>query len=222
MKVSRKLGVGIAGGVILLGVVAALVLLFVPMFQVAKYEVTGNTNTSAEDIEIAAGIAHGSPLVRANTHQAAQNVAQLPWIARVSVDRAFPNTVKVAVEERNAALFAERSDGPHLFDDTGRPFVIENPPIGCVKVTGTQDDDPALFADVAKVVTSLDAGARLQLERVDAPSKYEMTLYFAGGKEVYWGSSEQAHDKAKATSTVIQREGNRWNVSAPGLVTLIP
>lgn len=222
MRISRKVGFGVAGAVILLALVTTLVLLFVPLFQVSNFKVNGNANTSQADVETATGIAMGTPLVRANTHQAAQNVAQLPWIAKVSVDRAFPNSVEVNIEERQAVLFAQRGDGPHLFDATGRPFVIENPPIGCVEVTGTKDDDPALFADIATAVEALDPGARVQLERVDAPSKYELRLFFAGGKEVYWGSVSQAHDKAKATSTVIQREGNRWNVSAPGMVTLIP
>lgn len=222
MKISRKTGLGIIGGAVLLAVVVSLALMFVPLFQVAKFKVTGNANTAASDIEAATGITVGTPLVRANTHQAAQNVAQLPWVAKVNVERAFPDTVHVTVEERQAVLFAERGDGPHLFDATGRPFVIENPPLGCVEVTNTNDDDPALFAAVAKAVAALDPGARVQLEHVKAPSKYEMTLLFSGGKEVYWGSIEQAHDKAKATSTVIQREGQRWNVSAPGLVTLIP
>lgn len=222
VKVSVKAILGLAGAAVVLAVVAALALLFVPMFQVSAVRVEGNVHTAAEDIETASGVALGTPVVRVNTHQAAQNVAALPWVAKVNVDRSFPDAVTVRVEERQAALFAHRADGPHLFDATGRPFVIEQPPLGCAEVTGTKDDDPALFAEIAKVVGALDPGVREQLERIDAPSKYELKLFFSGGKEVYWGSSEQTHDKARVTATVLQREGQRWNVSAPGMVTLIP
>ncbi|MFV8395145.1 cell division protein FtsQ/DivIB [Corynebacterium hindlerae] len=224
MKValSRKVIFGGVGAAVLLAVVAAAVLLFVPTFQVSRIDVTGNSETAAEDVESASGIALGVPLVRLNLQQAAEGVAQLPWVAKVNVERDFPSTARIVVEERQAVLFARRNDGEHLVDATGRPFVIQTPPSGCVEVTGTKEDDPALFADVVTAVTALDPGARGQLERVDAPSKFELKLFFAGGKEVYWGSTEHAHDKAKATSTVLQREGQRWNVSAPGLVTLIP
>ncbi|MEJ5998601.1 cell division protein FtsQ/DivIB [Corynebacterium sp. H130] len=222
MKLRGKAILGAAGVAVLLAVIATLTLLFVPAFQVAKVSVEGNVHTAAEDIDAASGVVKGAPLVRVNTQQAAQNIATMPWVSKVNVDRSFPDTVKVTVQERRATLFANRADGPHLFDDTGRPFVIEQPPIGTVEVTGTSQDDPAVFADVAKVVGALDLPVRDQLERVEAPSKYELKLYFAGGKEVYWGSAEQTHDKARATATVLQREGQRWNVSAPGMVTLIP
>ncbi|MEJ5928870.1 FtsQ-type POTRA domain-containing protein [Corynebacterium sp. H128] len=222
MKKSRKLGLGIGLGVNLVAALAVVAALFLPLFQVAKIEVSGNSHTAVEEIDAASSVALGTPLIRVNTTTAAHNVAQLPWIAKVSVDRAMPDTVKVTVEERQALMFARRSDGEHLFDATGRPFVIETPPLGCTEVTGTKEDDPVLFADVATAITALDPGAREKLERVDAPNRFELRLHFAGGKEVYWGSTEQAHDKAKATSTVIQRDGARWNVSAPGMVTVLP
>lgn len=222
MKRSRLIALSAIGLAVVLATVATLALLYLPMFQVSKVTVAGNSHVTSEEIEDAAAITPSTPLVRVNTHAAAERVAALPWVSKVKVDRSFPDSVSVTVEERTAMMFARRDDGQHLFDATGRPFVIETPPPGSVEVVGTKSDDPAVFGDIATAVAALDPLDRDGLERVEAPSRFELRLFFRGGKEVYWGSVEQAHDKARATSTVLKREGKRWNVSAPGMVTLIP
>ncbi|MDU0478060.1 FtsQ-type POTRA domain-containing protein [Staphylococcus chromogenes] len=206
----------------LLLVISGIVAYFVPVLKVRDIAVTGNVQVSAEEIQAASGIIPGDNVVRVRENEVASRVATIPWVAKVSVQRTFPTSVEINVVERQAILFTKRSDGEHLIDESAIPFVIDSPPPGVVELSGQQEDKREVLLPAVGIVKALDPQNRADLERIDARSAYEFTLYFKGGKEVYWGSADQSHDKALATKTVLQRDGRKWNVSAPGLVTLQP
>ncbi|AKK03519.1 cell division protein FtsQ/DivIB [Corynebacterium epidermidicanis] len=195
---------------------------FVPVFKINNVEVNGSVHAAPSDVEATSGIVRGANILRLKESDVAANVAALPWVGKVSVHRSFPTTVTINIDERQAVLYAKRNDGEHLIDAGGKPFVIDVPPPGVVEISGTREDNTRLYATAISIVQSLDPDTRGALERIDAKSEYEFTLFLAGGKEVYWGSAEQAHDKALATRAVMKREGARWNVSSPGLITLRP
>lgn len=221
MKISRPVILGTLAVAIVL-IISAVTAYFVPVLKVSQVEVTGNERLDAAEIVSASGIEPGQNILRVEENASAANVAALPWVAKVSVHRALPTKVRVEVQERQVLLFANRNDGPHLIDSAGTPFVIDTPPPGAKEVSGTGEDDPQIFASAVEILNALDPATRDGLERINVKSKYEFTLFFAGGKEVYWGSAEQKHDKAIATKTVLTREGQRWNVSNPGIVAKLP
>lgn len=219
MKMGKRTGV-IAAAAVLAVLVAAAVLYFVPVLKVQTIAIEGNAAVAPEEIQAAAQVPTGTNLLRVNESEVASRVAGVPWVSKVSVSRRLPTTLSVKIDERKPLLYTKRNDGEHLIDETAVPFVIDIPPPGVVELTGTREDDPAVLRPAVKILNSLDSDTRSKLERMDAKSAYEFTLYFAGGKEVYWGSEDLSHDKSVATKTVLQREGNRWNVSSPGLVTV--
>lgn len=203
------------------GLLAALVLAVglvwaFPVMRVSSFEVTGNVRTPEETVVEAAGVPEGANLARVDAGGAAAGVAQLPWVRSATVSRGWPGTLKVEVTERRAVLFTREADGEHLIDERGIPFVIDVPPEDAVEVTGGPDS----FAGIADAVTSLPEHVRAMVASVDAPGPHELTLRLVDGRTVYWGAPESNHDKALATQTVIQREGEHWNVSNPAMVTV--
>ena len=209
----------IAGGLALI-ICLGLLLWFVPVLKVGEITVTGAQQTAEEDIVTATGVPSGANMVRVDAARAARNVAALPWIERAHVERRFPGTVAVEVTERSAVLYATRPDGEHLIDAAGAPFIIGPPPVGAVEITDTREDDRELFAGAAAVVESLDEPLRAQLARVRAPGPYEITLVLLDGREIYWGAPEDNHDKSRAASSALSREGRVYNVSDPVQVTV--
>ena len=209
----------ILGGLALIACLG-LLLWSVPVLKVGKITVTGSQQTAEEDIVNATGITPGANIVRVDAARAARNVAALPWVERAHVERRFPGTVVVEVTERSAVLYVTRPDGEHLIDATGAPFIIGPPPVGAVEITDTREDDRELFAGVAAVVESLDEPLRAQLARVRAPGPYEITLVLLDGREIYWGAPEDNHDKSRAASAALSREGRVYNVSDPVQVTV--
>lgn len=191
-----------------------------PILRVGGYAVTGQDRTPEGQVIEATGVSPGDNLVRVDAGQAARGVAELPWVRSATVARQWPDTLRVEIVERQALLHSRESDGVHLIDETGRPFIIDTPPETSVEVTGDMREDPEALEDVAAVVSSLPEHVRSMVASVEAPGRYELTLLLHDGRTVYWGASENNHDKSLAMQTAIQRTGEHWNVSNPSLVTV--
>lgn len=211
----KRIAAAVAGLLVALVLVVGLLWVF-PVLRVSAFEVTGNARTPQEQIIDATGVLEGDNLVRVDAGRAAAGVAQLPWARSATVSRGWPGTLRVEITERRAVLFTREPDGEHLIDEDGVPFVIDVPPEDAVEVTGGVDS----FADIAEVVNALPEHVRILVSSVDVPGPHELTLRLHDGRTVYWGASESNHDKALAVQTVIQREGQHWNVSNPAMVTV--
>ena len=70
------------------------------------------------------------------------------------------------------------------------------------------------FAD-SGVAGALPERVRGEVARVDAPGPTEISLNLHDGREIYFGSSDRASEKGRAAEIVMDREGQRWNVSNP-------
>ncbi|WKD60787.1 Cell division protein FtsQ [Corynebacterium ciconiae DSM 44920] len=223
---SRRRILRTVGAVIALAVAAILLCLFVPIITVNSVTVEGNRETSSDEIVDAAGIAEGENSLRVDTAQAASRVAELPWVKSATVGHSSPRGIEVKVVEHEPFLYSEQPDGAHLADRDGAPFVISDDPRGAVKIVGMSDDNPKIYAAVVDAVNAWEdiAGDRRdQLRYVEARSPFELTLHFEspemGKKAVYWGSAEDAANKARATRAVLTREEESWNVTNPNMVT---
>src|SRR5207342_3612041 len=108
-------------------------------------EVDGLSSVPEDQVLTALALPEGERLLRVDTGAAAQRVAQIPKVAQARVEREYPSTVRVTVDERVAAVFYDSPQGPHLVDAEGVEFAIEPPPPGVPRLTvptpGT--DDPA-------------------------------------------------------------------------------
>lgn len=217
---SKKRVLALIASVVAIIVIIGGVLWAFPLLKVSDFEVTGNSSTPEEVIVEATGLNVGDNLVRIDAGGAAAGVVDLSWVRTATVTRGWPSTVNIEVTERQAVLFSEEEDGPHLIDATGLPFVIDLPPESAVEVTGDQRNEPNVLGSVANVVASLPDDIRVGVSRVDIPSAYDITFHLHDGRSVYWGADELNHDKALAMQTVLTQEGQHWNVSNPNMVTV--
>ncbi|WP_080794087.1 cell division protein FtsQ/DivIB [Corynebacterium pacaense] len=208
---------------ILLVVIGAAVTWFVPVFRVGSIEITGATRTDPTEVEEVSGIAEGSNLLRMDATAAATSIAALPWVESVTVNRRLPSTVQIDLVEREAAVFVRRGDGDHVIDTSGRAIIIGTPPPGSIEVRGAREDDPDVLPAVTAVLAAIDAQdpqLRTLIADIQAPDQFDISLHLTDGREIYWGSSDNNHDKAVALATVVKREGGSWNISSPSMVTV--
>ncbi len=217
---SRRSILRIGGALLAVLLLAVVVMWVFPVLRVNNYAVTGNVHSPEENVIEATGVARGDNLVRVDAGQAARGVVELPWIRSATVSRQWPSTLVVDVTERQALLYSRETDGDHLIDEEGRPFLIGVPPDDSVEVTGDLREDLEVLADVAAVISSLPGHVREMVSTIDVPGRYELTLHLHDGRTFYWGASDGNHDKALAMQTAIQRPGEHWNVSNPTLLTL--
>lgn len=219
MTTTKKIIIGVViAAVLCVGI--GVVLWSTPVFAVKNFDITGTKNTSVEEVEQATGISVGDNMMRLDTASAAQSVAGLPWVRTVTVERSFPSTVGVEIQEREPVMFIREPDGDHLIDSTGHIFAIGEAPEGTMEVTGAAVDDPAIMEQLVDVVNAIDPEVRVQVARVNVPSEWEIEFELHDGRTVFWGAPENNHDKGLAMRTVLTREGQHWNVSNPNLVTV--
>ena len=90
-------------------------------FGIENVEITGHKETSElailEKLEIA-----GS-LVAFDVAGAQERIAELPWIARATVRKFYPNTLSVLVEEREPFALWQRNGEVFVIDQTGTEIV---------------------------------------------------------------------------------------------------
>ncbi|ALC06337.1 Cell division protein FtsQ [Corynebacterium deserti GIMN1.010] len=203
--------------------IAGAVAWFVPVLKVGTIDVTGAQRTDPEQVKEVSGIVDGENLLRIDARQAAVNIVELPWVKSVTVDRSLPSTVSVELVEREPAVYVHRSDGDYIYDTEGKEVLIGTPPVGTVEVSGADAENPNVMPAVISVINAIkdhDAALTESIQSIDAPDEFDILLKLNDGREIYWGSAENNHDKAVALSTVMKREGQHWNISSPSMVTV--
>lgn len=190
-----------------------------PIFTVGTIEVQGTTQLDNEQVLEASGLEEGANLVRVDTNAAARGVVALPRVREATVSRSLPNTVVVEVVERRVVAFLDEPEGPVLIDEQGEPFSDGAPPESAIRVEAISKDDAELLEGAVAIAAALPDGVAKNVDHVSAQSESTYTLYMKDGREIFWGLAEDNHNKAIAVEAIVQREGQRWDVSNPQLVT---
>jgi cell division protein FtsQ len=118
------------------------------VFRVSEIQVAGNQRTSSDSVVETVNLI-GESMFTADLLTAQKDLYKLPLVASVKVERSWPNTVKITIEERKAW-------GTWVQD--GVNYTIDREGV----VLGT---DPAPAG--SPVIRSSEDGSRVQGERVD-------------------------------------------------------
>src|SRR5688500_12410823 len=73
-----------------------------PLLEVDKVVIRGADHTSRSDVVAAAGTADDPLLIEYDTEAAARRIERLPWVRSAQVERKWPDTVRIALVERQA------------------------------------------------------------------------------------------------------------------------
>lgn len=219
----------IGGGIVAIIAIVVGVVWFSPWLVVKNINVEGVVHGDKAAIVEASGITEGQRLAGLDTDAAARSVAGQPWVDSVTVSRSWPQSVAISVKEFSPVLFIRATDGEHLFSDKGKEFVTAAPPRGVIEVVdaprvdqpadGKIDPEPAVIRAVLDIVKALPDSVAGRVERISAPSAAEVRLFLSDGYQVYFGSSDNAAEKARATEIVLSRGEKNWDVSNPRMPT---
>jgi cell division protein FtsQ len=201
-----------------------------PLLAVHTVRVDGVSTLPATQVRETAGIAEGTPLLRVDIRAARQRVAQLPQVHSVEVSRGWPSTVVITVVERKPVAVVGSPGNRSLVDASGVLFdtVTGDAPDGVVPldVADPGPHDAATTAALGALV-SLPPEVREQVSAASAASAEDVSLTFADGTLVRWGSAEDTPAKASALAAVlaqIEAEGldpaGTIDVSTPDAVVL--
>ena len=88
-------------------------------FRVEEVMLEGRHNESSAQIMRALDISRGVPLMTVDLKSARTRLEELPWIRVASVEREFPDTVRVRIVERRPLALWQRKNELVLVDDKG-------------------------------------------------------------------------------------------------------
>ncbi len=210
---------------VLTAVALVYLLWFSSMLGVRQVDVVGASSVPADQIRAAAAVPDQKPMLRLDTDEIRDKVAQMPGIATVDVSRSWPSTLEITVTERTAIAFFDSGpggDGVHLVDGGGVVFkTVKERPAGLpeLKLPSVSADDPVTRA-VTGVLGVIPQQLLKQVTTATAKTPGSVEFALADGKTVRWGTSADTERKAKVLAALLTREGKVFDVSAPDLPTV--
>lgn len=219
-KNARKRLPIVVAGIVVLAAILAVAAYFLPLVGVSKIDVQGTKNADPAVIEQTSGISSGDNMLRLDTDAAAEKIASVPWVEKVTVSRSWPTTVKVEVTEHQGIAFVKQGSETYAVNANGQIFLQGVQPEGAVELKKVDPTNSAAVKGAAMAVASLPPGVQEQIDRVEAETAESIEIFLKDGRRVFWGSAERASEKAEATRVVLTREGKEWNVSNPAMPTV--
>ncbi|WP_422743003.1 cell division protein FtsQ/DivIB [Micromonospora sp. WMMD754] len=191
------------------------------LFGVRDVRVVGARTVTPVEIRDAAAVPDNAPLARVDLAATARRVGALPPVARATVERDWPGTLVIRVEERVAVAAVPQGERFAVVDGSGVVFQhLDQAPTGMplVRVARPGPDDPGTRAGLA-VLAALGPKLRAELVAVDVAGLARITLLLRGDREVFWGDASRSSDKSTVATALLGRRADRIDVSAPDVVT---
>nr|WP_174188232.1 FtsQ-type POTRA domain-containing protein [Nocardia barduliensis] len=194
---------------------------FTPVLSVRTVRIEGAAAVSEQQVRDLLEIPSGRSMLRIDTNAVARRVASIPKVRTARVQRVFPSTVRVTVDERTAVLFYDSPQGAHLLDADGVEFAIEPAPIGVPKLITEHPGaaDPVTGAAVS-ILAIVPPALAVQVSEVVARSISDISLNLKDGRTVLWGGTNDAERKSAVVLPLLTRPGTVFDVSSPNLVTV--
>ena len=177
--------------------------------------VTGADLTGTDAVLEAAAVPLGGPLASVDTNGVVTPVTELAAVADVRVSREWPNTLAIAVTEEQPALALEVASVYVWVSAEGRVFhQTSERPEGILIARGEVTDEVTLAA-LARVAADLPQPVREQASYLRAGTTDSVTVMFADGRRILWGSPEDGALKASVIVPLLGVKASEYDVSAP-------
>lgn len=208
-------------GVLAVLTAAAALVYATPLFGVAEVRVAGARLVTPQQVRDAARVAPGTPLVRVDLAAVRRRVGRLAPVYRVTVTRKWPHALLVRVVERTAVATVPVHDRYAVIDRTGTVFAeAAQPPAGLpvVKLATPGGGDASTRAALS-VLAALPPALREPMAALVADAPARIRLQLRDGREIVWGDATQNEAKVRVALTLLARNAQVLDVSAPSVVT---
>ena len=151
-------------------------------FALRQVEVRGMERLTAEEVVVLAGVEQGGSLLDVSIAKVMERLEAYPWVAAASVRREFPDSLRIAVQEKAPAWWLADENGLIYADASGEPIA----PVLADRFTslpvlevepGAEDLVSALSADLSGLAR-LDPDFRVDRAAWVRVGLAEVSLYF--------------------------------------------
>ena len=231
-KTIRRVCIGLVAFMVV-GLVAFFVLKNSSVFAITNITVDPTDHITNEDIQKLVAVPEGTTLLNMDEKQITENLKEDPWVATVSFERQFPNTLHITITEHKVAALVVPSAGSSAWylSDEGTWLqkvdlsVGENSSLSAAALAQAEKDGVLLVSDVPATVNPV-AGAPATDEVIKAVLTYQSTftseltsqivsysaassdsinITLTNGIQVALGSPTQIEDKEKVILRMIEQ-----------------
>jgi cell division protein FtsQ len=189
----------------------AAMLLQTPIFSVNTISLVGSTHYSPDDVQQSVDL-DGRPLISLPVEQVESQIEQMPWIASASIQKIWPNEVKVSVTERVPVALTPADGGWYVVDASGRVLAqAVSRPTNLLAIVDAGDIegpgstlDPR-FNDAMAVAALVPVELVAQIEGVIADQDGSVRLAMTSGVIVKMGEATNIPAKYQALATVLRQ-----------------
>ena len=198
---------------ILLVVAAAYILLQSPIFEIRTITVQGNRQLTPEEIIKFSGITTGNNIFKINISDAEKKLNMVPLLKSTEVERKFPQTIVIHVEERQAvALLAVKNsfikvDSEGVYLQKGQ-MASALPVITGLNCEMDGPGKPVKAQYLAQALAILPEMSRMlvqKLSEIHISDGGQVTLYTIDGIQGRMGLPEEMKYKCLIFEEVIDR-----------------
>lgn len=194
-------------------------------FAARSVTVEGARQVSPQQVRDAADVSMELPLMRLPLDQIAQRVEQLDAVAAVSVERDWPDAVRIVISERTPVTQVRTSDGFGLVGSDGRlyrtepellrtlPLLTSVWPSGAETVTDDAIGDSTTAGFT--VAAAMPEAMRRQVADIDSSDLQRIEVTLDGGAVVQWGTSTDSRRKSEVLQLLLARRASTYDVSVP-------
>jgi cell division protein FtsQ len=181
-----------------------------PWLRVRSVEVHGVHRIQASQVQALAESEVGDAMLAVSTDALAQRVRELPLVKSVSVERVWPGSLRVVVDERRPVAAIAAGGVVRLVDDQG--VLVETRVDVDLRTQG-----PLALTAALRVRETLPRSLLTQVRRLGADSPDGVWLRLSNGALVRWGNERDAQLKLSALQA-LRRESKTagtYDVSSP-------
>lgn len=193
---------------------------FSATLSVKKVEVVGNQLLSDTAVREIAAVPMGEQLALVDLDRANGRVSSLAEVKSVDVTRAWPDVVRIEVEERTPVAVVELAGRLRGLDADGVVFRdYQAVPRGMPRIRPITSAGTDALKEAATVVAALPADLATRVDHVEVQTIDQITLVLRDGREVVWGSADESSQKAQVLVVLLTEKGRVFDVSVPGSPT---
>ncbi|MFI1175976.1 cell division protein FtsQ/DivIB [Streptomyces melanogenes] len=212
---------------VVLGAAVVWVLYGSTWLRVEQVETTGTEVLTPAEVEAAAAVPVGSPLVSVDTDAIeARLLRKLPRLDSVDVGRSWPHGITLDVTERKPVLLMKKGANFTEVDAKGVRFAtVAKAPAHVPLLELNPDNSPslrrfpsdALVREAVKVAGELPSAVAKDTRLVRVTSYDAVSLELSRGRTVMWGSDEEGELKARTLVALMKAapRARYFDVSAP-------
>lgn len=214
-----------AGAAVTVLVLAAVCVtaIFLPALQVQQIDVEGTGYVEQEEVRAAASAHASGSVLLLPTGEIAADVAEVPGIDSVEVERSWPDGVRISVTETAPIALLTKTDGATaVIGAEGQELPAaagEGASLVPLAVAGGSADPEGAAEAMADVLAAMPEPLRGAVQEVTASSASDVTVVLAledgGTKQVVWGDARDAELKAEVVQALVGQPGTVIDVSSP-------